>query len=476
VKDRLPVIADSLAGCVGHACLCVARRQVLMEQKIQLRACMAALSLEGIHPRTIAVVTQTHQTTVHRWTCRVEEGNLLTDLPRSGRPRTFSEAARLMTIAVYCQQCPPLPGIHTWSLRNAERYFNEQPGILGASIGRATIRRILLEHALRPHRRKYYLQITDPDFFPKMEHIVSRYLNPPRNLFCFDECTCIQALKRVSPNMPANTGQPVQEDFGYRRNGTTDLMAFLNPGTGEVYGECVPNHDRHTLSRVFTAHVERLSPHAVIHYVMDNLSPHYHDDFCQTVADLCDVSYTPLKTGAQRRAWLQSEDKRIVVHFIPFHASWLNMIEIWFGILKSKCLKYGHFESIEQLCEDILAFIGTWNAHFAHPFSWSYTGDGLHAKVVRRFCRLLSIETDQMDCGFLRKQLLLMTNLAENYIDLIPAPDWHRLINLTTSKHDYVTRIIENDTKLRSREAAQKAYARFRETIVVPQESLAKAG
>ena len=178
------------------------------------------------------------------------------------------------------------------------------------------------------------------------------------------------------------------------------------------------------------------------------------------------MPYTPLKTGAERRAWLQSEDKRIAVHFIPFHASWLNMIEIWFGILKSKCLKYSHFESVEQLCEDILAFIETWNVHFAHPFSWTYTGDGLHAKVVRRFCRLLSIETDQMDCGFLTKQLLLMSNLAENYIDLIPAPDWQRLIDLATEKDDYITRIIEQHTKPRAQNAAQEAYARFRQTIV----------
>jgi transposase len=217
-----------------------------------------------------------------------------------------------------------------------------------------------------------------------MEHITSLYLDPPPLLFCFDECTCIQALKRLSPDMPATHKQPVREDYDYRRNGTTELLAFLNPASGEIYGECAPNHDRHTLSRVFTAHVETLPPDAVIHYVMDNLSPHYHDDFCQTVAELSGVSYAPLKTGAERRQWLQSEDKRIVVHFIPFHASWLNMVEIWFGILKAKCLSYSHFLSVEQLCRDILAFIETWNQHYAHPFSWSYTGEGLHAKAVRR--------------------------------------------------------------------------------------------
>lgn len=463
MKDGLPVVAQSLLACAGSA---------LMRQKVLLRARIVALSLEGFAPSTVATLTECDPSTVRRWVSRAEEGGLLTDSARSGRPRTFSEAARLRTIAVYCQQAPPLPGVHTWSLSDAHRYFNEHPDILGAPIGRATIHRILLEHALRPHRRRYYLQITDPDFFPKMERITDLYLDPPPLLFCFDECTCIQALERKSPNLPAGPNQPVWEDFDYRRNGTTELLAFLNPASGEVYGECAPNHDRHTLSRVFTAHVETLPPDAVIHYVMDNLSPHYHEDFCKTVAELSGVPYTPLKTGAERRQWLQSEDKRIVVHFLPFHASWLNLIEIWFGVLKRKCLSYTHFLSVEQLQHDILAFIETWNQHYAHPFSWSYTGEGLHAKVVRRFCRLLAIETNQMDCTFLRKQLMLMSNLAENYIELIPAPDWLQLLDLATRKHAYITRIIELDTKPRRKKAAEKAYEHFRLTVLDRRESL----
>ena len=54
--------------------------------------------------------------------------------------------------------------------------------------------------------------------------------------------------------------------------------------------------------------------------------------------------YLPLESGAQRRQRLESEDKRLVIHFLPFHASWLNLIEIWFRILKSKCLSYDHFD------------------------------------------------------------------------------------------------------------------------------------
>ena len=159
------------------------------------------------------------------------------------------------------------------------------------------------------------------------------------------------------------------------------------------------------------------------------------------------MPYSPLKTGAERRQWLQSEDKRIVVHFVPFHASWLNMMEIWFGILKSKCLKYDHFRSVEQLCQSMRAFVATWNEFFAHPFTWSYTGEGLHAKAVRRFCRLLAIQTDQMDCKFLTSQLLLMSNIADSSLDLIPAGDWQKLVNLAVGKDSYITNIIDTDAK-----------------------------
>lgn len=154
----------------------------LIKERVRQRAIIAALSMEGIDNRSIAIFTATHPKTVLRWVCRIEEGKPLADVRRCGRPRCFSEASRLMTIAVYCQHSPPLPGIHLWSLRDAQRYFKEHPESIGGPISRATIHRILLEHALRPHRRKYYLQITDPDFFPKMEHIIEHYSHPPQNL------------------------------------------------------------------------------------------------------------------------------------------------------------------------------------------------------------------------------------------------------------------------------------------------------
>jgi len=467
MQDQLPALIESDPTPVKAA---------LVPPRMERRWAIAALHRAGLPHRIITAFTQAHPSTVHRWTGRLKEGHAITDLPRCGRPRTYGEASRLTTIAVYCQQAPPLPGVHHWSLRDAERHFRRHPQAAGGSMSRSTIQRILCEHSLRPHRHRYYLQITDPDFFPKMEPIVDLYLHPPPNLYCFDECTCIQALKRLTPDLPPRAGQPLLEDFDYQRNGTTDLLAFLNPATGRVYGRCTADHNRHTLSRVFTAHVQTHPSDAVIHYIMDNLSPHCHDDFCRRVAELSAVKYPTLENSAQRRQWLQSEDKRIVVHFLPFHASWLNLIEIWFGILKSKCLQYDHFDSVDQLQTSISAFIETWNRCFAHPFKWSYTGEGLHARAVRRFCRLLTIETDQMDSKFLKSQLLLMSNIAAGYLKRVPHADWMKLLELAAQKQSYICGIIEKETGPRRRQSAQEAYQQFVNTVVNRKEPLALAG
>ena len=437
-----------------------------LPERLRQRVIILALSREGVGQSTIAMFTAIHPKTVQRWARRLQNDCILCDARRSGRPRLYSEKARLKAIAVYCQQTPPLPGVHQWSLRDASAYFKEHPEILGGPLSRSTMQRILLDHALRPHRSKYYLQITDPDFFPKMEHIIDCYSAALPNLYCFDECTCIQALKRYTPTLPPASGQPALEDFDYIRNGTTDLLAFLNPATGQVYGQCTDNHDRHTLCQVFASHIQMHPPEETIHYIMDNFSAHYHDDFCRLVADLSGVEYLPLKTGVERRQWLQSDHKRIVIHFVPFHASWLNMVEIWFGILKNKCLKYNHFFSVAQLREAMMSFIDTWNAYYAHPFQWSYTGEGLHGQAVRRFSRLLFIETEQMDGKFLMSQLLLMSNIANHYLHEIEISDWHHLQSLAREKKDYILRIIETDDKPRRQKKAKEAYRKFDQEVM----------
>ena len=122
----------------------------------------------------------------------------------------------------------------------------------------------------------------------------------PEHLFNFDECTALQAKSTLAPELPAVPNKPRYEEFEYRRNGTIDLMAFLNPKTGKVFGRCTPNHNTQTLSRVFKEHVNTLPSDAPLHYIMDNLNTHFNDEFCKAVAELSNVTYDPLKTGLER--------------------------------------------------------------------------------------------------------------------------------------------------------------------------------
>ena len=99
----------------------------------------------------------------------------------------------------------------------------------------------------------------------------------------------------------------------------------------------------------------------------------------------------------------------------------------------------------------------------------------MHEKAVRRFSRLLSIETDQMDAKFLTGQLLLMSNLADKHLNLIPEADWRHLIHIATEKESYISHIVESDTRPRAKIKTHEAYDRFLETVINHKESLAKA-
>ena len=250
------------------------------------------------------------------------------------------------------------------------------------------------------------MNLVDPDFFPKSEHIISVYNTGYTYLFCFDECPCLQAIIRDVPDLPGSDGS-LKIDNCYHRHGTTGLIAFMNYNTGHVFHRCTSDHNTQTLISVFKEHVQQQPIDEDLHYICDNLYPHFNDEFCQAVAELSGVGYSSLPNGRDRREWLQSEDKRIVIHFIPFHSSWLNMIESWFSVFKSHCIRYSWLDSVAELRDEINMFTQFWNQHFAHPFTFRYDGVDLQEAFIRRFTRLLCSKNNQRDCKFLTNQILL---------------------------------------------------------------------
>jgi len=396
--------------------------------------------------------------TVTRSIKRMNETGNLADFPRSGCPATYSPAFNLELTGFYCQT-QPLPNSGRWTLRWAADHLEANPEVINANPSKSTIHRILKKNNLKPHQSRYFLHITDPDFFPKMDHLISLYLHPPKNLFFFDECPGIQILKRLIPNIRTDKTRKRLEEFEYIRNGTMNVLAFFDNSNGKVYAECQPDHKTDTFLKIFKTHVASCPDKEKIHYVMDNLSTHRGYPFCKTVAELSGVT-CPLESqlnNLQKRVeWLKSTNKRIIIHFTPYHGSWLNLVEYWFGIMNKKVLNdsYGSAQELKKAFE---AFLEEWNTLLAHSFNWTYDGKGLHKKAVNRFTLILKQSADKLEISSLTKQLKLMLNLFNYDFDKVPEENWEYLFNIFQSQEKTLRNNIMDEKGPKKKENAEQA-------------------
>jgi hypothetical protein len=200
---------------------------------------------------------------------------------------------------------------------------------------------------------------------------------------------------------------------------------------------------------------------------MDNLSTHRGYPFCKAVAELSGVrcpSENKLDSLEKRVAWLMSTDKRIVIHFTPYHGSWLNLVEFWFGIMNKKVFNES-YGLADELMKSFEAFLEEWNTILAHPFRWSYTGKGLHEKAIKRFTDMLTQSADKLETSSLTKQLRLMYNLFEQYFSKVKMQHWEKLQNVLRSQEVTLRNIIEGEKGPLKRTNAEDALNLFLLTI-----------
>jgi len=252
-------------------------------------------------------------------------------------------------------------------------------------MSRATIWRLLEEADLKPHKSVYWLNSHDPDFEPKAQEICRLYRQARRRyeqgrlLICCDEKTSMQILQRKYPTQPVQPGKPEKREFEYIRHGTRALLTSFVVATGEVVWDLGPTRT----SEDFARHIGHVALHFRqfdrFDWVLDNLNTHWSLEVCEYIAALSDVPFEPrrLRTGKQRRAFLTDPAHAHVIHFTPTHGSWLNQVELWFSVLSRRFLERGDFASPEEFEQRLRAFLEDYNAHHAHPYRWTYTGQPL---------------------------------------------------------------------------------------------------
>jgi len=334
-------------------------RRSTTSQHLALRARIVLALAAGKMNKEIHEELRIALRTVIKWRKRFLARRIdgLHDEPRPGAPRKIMDAD-IERIVTKTLETLPVGETH-WSTRSMAK---------ATGYSSSTIGRVWKAFSLQPHRSETFKLSTDPLFIDKVRDLCGLYLNPPERalVLCVDEKSQIQALDRTQPLLPMRPGQVERRTHDYKRHGTTSLFAALDAATGNVIAQL---HQRHRALefRKFLDAIEAAVPEELdVHLILDNSSTH--------------------KTALIRK-WL-AKRPRYHVHFTPTSASWLNLVERWFGLLTEKRIRRGAFDSVAQLREAILEYIAHHNAD-PRPFRWTKTADEI-LNSVRRFCERTS--------------------------------------------------------------------------------------
>lgn len=327
-----------------------------------------------------------------RATLKRSIGQVLSDAPRSGSPGKFTPEQVIKILAVACES-PELSNrpIDNWTHRElTDEVIQRQ---IVSSISVSQVGCYLQDADLQPHRSKYWLNTKEKDpvlFAQQVQTICQTYLDAPELYFqantqtiSIDEMPGIQATERVEKTIPMQPGQPARIEFEYKRHGTLCLIGNWNVVTGQLLTTTI---GKTRTEEDFLRHLHNLvetDSDAGWVFVMDNLNIHCSESLVIWIARLLGIARTTLgvkgksgilKSVASRQAFLTDCGHRIRCVYTPKHSSWLNQIEIVFGIIGRRAVSRGSFASVQELKDRLINFIDYYNKTFARPFRWTYTG------------------------------------------------------------------------------------------------------
>lgn len=329
-------------------------------RRLAFRARIILASASGLSDVDVAAKLRTSGHTVGKWRKRFLNDGIdgLLDEPRPGAPRKITDDA-IEKVVVETLETTPKGATH-WSTRQMAKH-------LGMS--HTTVGRVWRAFGLKPHRSETFTISRDPMLVEKVRDIVGLYMSPPENalVLCVDEKSQIQALNRTQPVLPMRFGEVERRTHDYDRHGTTTLFAALDVATGNVIGKCYARHRAREFLK-FLREIEANVPADLeVHLILDNYATH--------------------KTPAVHR-WL-AKRPRFHLHFTPTHASWLNQVERWFGLLTQRQLRRGSHTSVAALKKAIEEFLAVHNDD-PKPFCWTATADDILGKIARFAQRTLA--------------------------------------------------------------------------------------
>lgn len=378
------------------------------EHRMVMRARIVLAAADGQPNRIIARQLGLSVQCVRKWRRRFIEQRLawpdrpvlawLADAQRCGAPLTFSAEFWVDLLGVLTLD-PSVCGrpITHWTTRElADEVVIRR---LCDTIDHSTVARFLAAADIKPHRvRGWMNRKDDPDFEQRAENVKRVLLSAleqgaeleqaaakaapeiRRLVVSFDEKTGMQAKERIAPTQPMKAGQPARQEFEYRRHGTLCLFGAQLVHTGEVVATTSEQRTNEITADVLEEMCVGFFARGFeqIEFVLDQLNTHASLELVELVVRLCGLrmpAASKIATMAQRQAWLgrvrkgKGNGKRIVFHYTPKHASWLNPIEAWFSMLTRKVLQRGSFASQDDLDAAVRRFVTYFNEKLAKPYN-----------------------------------------------------------------------------------------------------------